>query len=428
VELTGRTRGVRVGVAAVLVVPRQADVAGAAEDAARRGAGDGAVSGPVPPGVVAGPVPADALAGEAKARDGVALVAGMPDHAGLGSPAMSLPAAGAPDIGGGAIVTVIVGTSPSGDGFAEAVASAAPQAMQGPLRREFMVPQLLHFQVAGTAMCRTILVCELGGWRETVLAGWPGRRELDEPDGLLGGVQANPLRVIDPRRQIGPEADDGQRAGVRRGGLRGRVRPSGLLVPQAALPATLGRARRRPGWLGWPWAGGEWRRHRCRRLMAHGIWLRRAHRLVASPLSVRPASMRRLSFQARRARPLAMGPRGALAAGAYPVGKHRVSVQAFSGHAATVYPGGESLHIGGERAGEGELDGHAAEPRLGHGHARGQLKDDGIDGGRSGAADARADLMVRAPDRHLAPALPAHPEIAVGVDQLDAVAVEHCRV
>jgi hypothetical protein len=169
-----------------------------------------------------------------------------------------------PDIGGGAIVTVIVCAPPSGDGFAEAVASAAPQAMQGPLCREFMVPQLLHFQVAGMAMCRAILVCGLGGWRGTVLAGWPGRRELDEPDGLLGGVEANPLRVIDPCRQVSTEADDGQRAGVRRG-LRGRVRPSGLLVPQAALPATLGRARRRPGGVGWPWpwASGEWRRLLC---------------------------------------------------------------------------------------------------------------------------------------------------------------------
>ncbi|MCW2935654.1 MAG: hypothetical protein JWM19_6616 [Actinomycetia bacterium] len=103
-------------------------------------------------------VPYVGVPGGVNAGDGMLPVAagpntGVPD---VGGPAGALASGALADFGGGAMVTVVVGVSASAAIFAEATASAAPQAMQGPLCREFTVPQLLHFQV-GTAMCRAIL-------------------------------------------------------------------------------------------------------------------------------------------------------------------------------------------------------------------------------------------------------------------------------
>jgi hypothetical protein len=110
----------------------------------------------VVPVVVAAPPPAmsvpnDEVPRGVKARDGVVPAAAVPNPAGRNGGSL---AGGLPAVGGGATVTSTVGASA---GFAEAAASAAPQAMQGPLCRAFMVPQLLHFQVAETAMCRAVL-------------------------------------------------------------------------------------------------------------------------------------------------------------------------------------------------------------------------------------------------------------------------------
>jgi hypothetical protein len=58
--------------------------------------------------------------------------------------------------GDGATSIARVGSSGSAAGFAAAVTSAPPQAMQGPLCREFTVPQLGHLQVMA-GICRAIL-------------------------------------------------------------------------------------------------------------------------------------------------------------------------------------------------------------------------------------------------------------------------------